>query len=126
MDLCDAMPARRQGYLCLASMMESAAADLHNDNKPASLYLHLWTGTVKENELEHVAVSNSAMTGCITSPIVCQSAHTTVYTTVPGVCGLLMDPVSCETTTIMNNNSNKNNNTQYRSKSILSQQGSDT
>ena len=60
MDLCDAMPSRRQGYLCLASMMVSAAADLHNDNKPASLYLHLWTGTVKENELEHVAVSNNS------------------------------------------------------------------
>ncbi len=58
-------------------MMLSAAADVQNEYKPASfLYLHLWTGTLKETILEHVVVSNSATNGSISTPIVCQSAHT--------------------------------------------------
>ena len=71
-------------------MMVSAAADEQNESKPASFsYLHLWTGTLKETELEHVTVSNSETTGSISSPFVCQNAHTTVFTTVPGVCAVM-------------------------------------
>jgi hypothetical protein len=45
----------------MACMMVPAAAGLQNENKPASfVYLYLWTGTMKEAVLEHLAVSNSA------------------------------------------------------------------